>query len=58
MPYIFYLRYNKKPQAGKSKGLVLVLDAHSDLVTASSVPNDFQVNNAIIKKMYFTVWNK
>ena len=51
------LRYNRKPQAGKSKGLLLVLDAHSDLVTASSVPNDFQVNNAIINKMYFTVWN-
>ena len=45
---MFYsLRHDSKPQAGKSKGLVLVLDAHSDLVTASSVPNDFQVFTVI-----------
>ena len=42
---MFYsLRHDSKPQAGKSKGLVLALDAHSDLVTASSIPNDFQVS--------------
>ena len=30
-------------QAGESNGLELILDAHSDLVSASSIPNDFQV---------------
>ena len=32
-------------QAGESNGLELILDAHSDLVSASSIPNDFQVRN-------------
>ena len=31
------------PQSGKSKGLILMLDAHSDLITKSSTPNEFQV---------------
>ena len=31
------------PQSGKSKGLALMLDAHSDLITKSSTPNEFQV---------------
>ena len=29
--------------SGKSKGLLLVLDGHNDLVTASTVPDYFQV---------------
>ena len=35
-------RFDPLPEAGKSKGLVLVLDAHSDLVTSSSIPDYFQ----------------
>ena len=35
-------RFDTVPEAGKSKGLVLVLDAHSDLVTSSSIPDYFQ----------------
>ena len=35
-------RFDPKPQSGKSKGLVLVLDAHTDLVTGSSISNDFE----------------
>ena len=37
------LRFDPTPQSGKSKGLVLVLDAHTDLVTGSSISNDFEV---------------
>ena len=31
------------PEPGRLKGLSLILDAHSDLVGSSSVPDDFQV---------------
>ena len=47
-PHIFAIkeflncRYDPVPEAGKSKGLTLVLDAHSDLVTSSSIPDYFQ----------------
>ena len=37
-------RYDPIPQSGKSKGLVLVLDAHTDKVTGSSISSDFEVN--------------
>ena len=37
-------RYDPMPQSGKSKGLVLVLDAHTDKVTGSSISSDFEVN--------------
>ena len=36
-------RFDPVPQSGKSKGLALMLDAHSDLITKSSTPNEFQV---------------
>ena len=42
MSYIF--RFEPVPEAGKHKGLTLVLDAHQDLVSASSVSEDFLVN--------------
>ena len=38
------LRFDPVPESGESKGLLLVLDAHSDLVTASTVTDEFQVN--------------
>ena len=40
-----HLRFNPVPEAGESKGLDLVLDAHTDLITASSVTKPFQVCN-------------
>ena len=45
---VFINRYDAVPQSGQSKGLVLVLDAHSDLVTGSSISNDFQVNKKLL----------
>ena len=36
-------------QAGECNGLELILDAHSDLVSASSIPNDFQVSENIMQ---------
>ena len=36
-------RFEPVPEAGKHKGLTLVLDAHQDLVSASSVSEDYQV---------------
>ena len=41
------------PQSGKSKGLVLVLDAHTDKVTGSSISSDFEVNINIIKTEFY-----
>ena len=38
-----HFRFETAPEAGKSRGLDLVLDAHTDLVTASSVTEPFQV---------------
>ena len=43
-PVKILYRFDPVPEAGKSKGLVLVLDAHSDLVTSSSIPDYFQAN--------------
>ena len=37
------LRLDPIPEAGESRGLDLILDAHTDLVTASSVVKPFQV---------------
>ena len=37
-------RFDPLPEAGRAKGLSLMLDAHSDLIAASSVPDDFQAN--------------
>ena len=37
-----------KPQAGRSKGLSLMLDAHSDLVTSSSVTDDIDGFFAVV----------
>ena len=39
----FSFRFDPSPEAGKSRGLDLILDAHTDLVTASSVTEPFQV---------------
>ena len=36
-------RFDPTPVSGQSKGLLLVLDGHNDLVTASSVQDYFQV---------------
>ena len=35
-------RYNPVPESGLSRGLTLVLDAHTDLITAASIPDYFQ----------------
>ena len=40
----FLSRFDPLPEAGRAKGLSLMLDAHSDLIAASSVPDDFQAN--------------
>ena len=39
----YYLRFDSAPEAGDSRGLDLILDAHTDLITASSVTKPFQV---------------
>ena len=46
----FQLRFDSAPEAGDSRGLDLILDAHTDLITASSVTKPFQV--IISKYMY------
>ena len=40
--HIFF-RFDATPLSGQSKGLLLVLDGHNDLVAASTVPDYFQV---------------
>ena len=42
-------RFDPAPESGESKGLLLVLDAHSDLVTASTVTDEFQ------EKLHFSI---
>jgi hypothetical protein len=42
------IRFNPKPEAGSSKGLTLMLDAHSDLIAGASVSDDFQGFTAVI----------
>ena len=37
-----------RPRAGRSKGLTLILDAHSDLVTTSSVNDDIDGFFAVV----------
>ena len=44
----FNFRFDRTPETGKDKGLVLMLDAHSDKVTASSIPDNFHGFEAII----------
>jgi hypothetical protein len=46
--YTVIVRYQTKSEAGRSKGLTLMLDAHSDMIEASSVPDDFQGFTAVI----------
>jgi hypothetical protein len=41
-------RFNLKTEAGRSKGLTLMLDGHSDLIAESSIPDDFQGFMAVI----------
>ena len=41
------------PEPGRLKGLSLILDAHSDLVGSSSVPDDFQVYIYSIFRVWF-----
>ena len=36
-------RFDPSPVSGRTQGLTLILDAHSDLVTASSITDYFQV---------------
>ena len=44
-------RFDPLPEAGQAKGLSLMLDSHSDLIAASSVPDDFQASSYFEKKM-------
>ena len=41
----YNFRFELVPEAGRHKGLTLVLDAHQDLVSASSVSENFLVKN-------------
>ena len=36
-------RFDSTPESGETKGLLLILDAHSDLVTSSSVTEAYRV---------------
>ena len=36
------LEDNPIPKAGRSEGLTVVLDAHTDIITSSSVYDDFE----------------
>ena len=38
-----FFRYDPTPVSGLSRGLLLVLDRHSDLAAASSIPDNFKV---------------
>ena len=42
---IIVFRFDPLPEAGQAKGLSLMLDSHSDLIGASSVPDDFQARS-------------
>ena len=58
--HIFF-RFDATPLSGQSKGLLLVLDGHNDLVAASTVPDYFQVlgkEKLLIKslKIYTMDW--
>ena len=38
-----FFRFDPTPVSGLSRGLLLVLDRHSDLASASSIPESFKV---------------
>ena len=38
-----FFRFNPMPEPGRLKGLSVILDAHNDLVSSSSVPDDYEV---------------
>ena len=40
--------FDPTPEAGRSKGLTIVLDGHSDLISASSIPDSIQGFEAIV----------
>ena len=42
---VIVFRFDPLPEAGQAKGLSLMLDSHSDLIGASSVPDDFQARS-------------
>ena len=42
---VLMFRFDPLPEAGQAKGLSLMLDSHSDLIGASSVPDDFQARS-------------
>ena len=45
----FYLfRFNAVPESGETKGLLLALDAHSNLVTSSSVTEAYRARTTKI----------
>jgi hypothetical protein len=46
--FFINFRFQTKPEAGRSKGLTLMLDAHSDLVASNSIPDDFQGFTAVV----------
>ena len=50
-------RYKPEPRSGKSKGLELVLDAHNDIIDASTIPNDFEVQFYYEKLFIFQFTN-
>ena len=41
------IRFDPMPETGETKGLLLALDAHSDLVTSSSVTEAYRVSSII-----------
>ena len=41
-------RFDPSPVSGRTQGLTLRIDAHSDLVTASSITDYFQVPNFVL----------
>ena len=47
-PNQYFPRFESAPEAGISRGLDLILDAHTDLLTASSVTKPIQVKIVIL----------
>ena len=41
----YWYRFDSTPESGETKGLLLILDAHSDLVTSSSVTEAYRVSH-------------
>ena len=48
-PMFSKCRFDPLPESGSSRGLTLVLDAHTDQITASSIPYYFQALNIKIR---------